>query len=200
MKYVIFDFGQVLVHFEPAYIVSRHVTDDADAALLERVVFDRAYWDCLDAGTMTDEQALAQMRTRLPERLCEVAERIYWSWVYNLPEMEGMRGVIDRIKDVYGLPVYLLSNISKYFAAHAHEIPILARVDRCFFSAVCGKTKPNEDFYQHLCRECGIDPADAIFVDDRADNVAAAERVGMKGYVFDGDADRLRTYLDTVFA
>ena len=40
IKNVVFDFGQVMVHFEPSYMVGKYVEDKEDAALLEKVVFD----------------------------------------------------------------------------------------------------------------------------------------------------------------
>lgn len=199
MKNVVFDFGQVLVHFEPAYMVGRYVTAPEDAKLLEAVVFDRLYWDRLDAGTISDDELLAAFRKRLPARLWQVAEAIYYNWIYNIPEIEGMRELILYIKKELHAPVFLLSNISSYFAAHAGEIPILQLMDKCIFSAVCGKVKPNMDIYEHLCEECGILPAETLFIDDRVENVEGARRIGITGYLFDGDALRLRAYLDNAF-
>ena len=77
IKNVVFDFGQVLVHFIPADMVEKYVTDPADSALLQEVVFDRLYWDKLDAGTITDEEVLTAVQARLPERLWSVACEIY---------------------------------------------------------------------------------------------------------------------------
>ena len=54
---VVFDFGQVLIKFDPDHMVGRYVTDAVDAALLSAVVFDRLYWDKLDAGTLGDAEA-----------------------------------------------------------------------------------------------------------------------------------------------
>ena len=200
MKNVIFDFGRVLVHFEPPYMVGKYVSDPADAALLAQVAFDRKYWDRLDAGTISDAEVVADIKSRVPERLGDAVDQIYYHWIYNIPEVEGMREVIEHVKETYGAPVYLLSNISKYFASHAHEIPILALLDGCVFSAECGMTKPNREIFLHICEKFGLDPTETVFVDDREDNVQAAMRLGMAGYVFDGDADKLRTYLDSLFA
>lgn len=198
MKYVIFDFGQVLVHFEPSYMVGKYVADPVEAALLAHIVFDRKYWDMLDAGTITDAEVVDAVKARLPERLGGEVEQIYYNWIYNIPEVEGMREVIEHVKSTYGAPVYLLSNISKYFASHAHEIPILELLDGCVFSAECGMTKPNADIFLHICEKFSLDPAQTVFVDDREDNVQAAKAVGMTGYVFDGDADKLRAWLDSL--
>ena len=198
MKNVVFDFGQVLVRFEPSYMVGQYVSDPDDARLLEAVIFDRLYWDRLDSGTITDLETVDAIKTRIPERLFDVAEEIYYNWIYNLPEIEGMRELIIHIKEKFGVSVFLLSNISEYFAQHSGEIPILKLVDKCIFSAVCGKEKPNVDIYEYLCEECNIDPRETIFIDDRKTNTDAAETIGIVGYVFDGDAQKLRSYLDGI--
>lgn len=197
MKNVIFDFGMVLVRFVPSYMVGRYVSDPADAALLADVVFDRAYWDLLDAGTIEDKEVMAACRTRLPARLWEVADTVYYNWIYNLPEIEGMRELIAALK-ARGVRCYLLSNISRYFAAHAHEISILNELEDCVFSATCGLAKPDPSIFTHACAQFGIAPADTVFVDDRAENVAAARVVGMEGVVFDGDVEALRNLLLSV--
>ncbi len=198
-KYVIFDFGQVLVRFEPSYMVGKYVSDPVQAAILAHIVFDRKYWDRLDAGTITDAEVVEDICSRVPAHLHEAVGEIYYNWIYHIPEIEGMRELVLHIKRELGARVFVLSNISAYFAAHAHEIPILDLADGCVFSAVCGMTKPNLDIFAHICEKFALDPAQAVFVDDRADNVQAAKAIGMDGYVFDGDADKLRAYLDQIF-
>ncbi len=198
IKNVVFDFGKVLVHFEPSYMVGKYVTDAEDARLLETVVFDRLYWDRLDAGTVTDEAVVEACRTRLPERLWSVAERIYYDWIYNIPEIAGMRELICRIRDTYGVRLFLLSNISTYFADHADEIPVLDLFEKCIFSSVCGKIKPSREIFEYLCAECGILPEETLFVDDNAANIAGARDVGITGYLFDGDAEKLRLYMENI--
>ena len=196
IKNVVFDFGQVLVRFEPSYMVGRYVFEPNDAKLLETVVFDRLYWDRLDAGTISDAEAVEAIKARVPKRLWGVASEIYYNWIYNIPEINGMRELVEHIKEEYSVSVFLLSNISKYFAEHSGEIPILRLLDKCIFSSVCGMIKPNRDIYEYLCAECDIDPRETMFIDDREKNTKAAEELGITGYVFDGDVQRLRSYLD----
>ena len=52
--------------------------------------------------------------------------------------------------------------------------------------------------FTHICEKFGLDPAEAVFVDDKAENVQAACALGMLGYVFDGDARKLRAYFDEI--
>ena len=199
IKNFIFDFGKVMVEFDPDYMVGRYVTDSGDAALLAEVIFDRLYWDKLDAGTISDEEVIEECKKRIPQRLWDDAQKIYYSWIYNIPEIEGMSALTKRIKSEYGAPLFLLSNISTYFADRKDEIDCLKHFDRCFFSSVCGMVKPNADIFEHICKECGIKPEETLFVDDSPKNIAGAEAVGIKGYLFDGDAKRLSEYIDGLF-
>ena len=150
-------------------------------------------------GTITDEELIAATKTRLPKRLWVVAEEIYTNWIYNLPEMEGMRELIAHIKNDLGLPVYLLSNISWSFAERSGEIEILRPFDKCIFSAVYGVVKPSRDIYDILCRECGILPEETLFIDDSQKNIDGAKAFGISGYLFDGDTARLCAYIDGIF-
>ncbi|MBE6589665.1 MAG: HAD family phosphatase [Ruminococcaceae bacterium] len=199
IKNVVFDFGQVLVRFDPSYMVGQYVTEREDAELLVRVLFDRLYWDRLDAGTITDKEVVHESCKRLPARLWDVAERIYYSWIYNLPEIDGMRNVVKSLRE-RGVRLLLLSNISTYFSTHAGEIPILSYFDRCVFSAVCGYVKPSREIFAYLCTECALDPRETVFVDDNAANIAGAEAYGITGYLFDGDSKKLASYFDKMLS
>lgn len=195
IKNVIFDFGQVMVRFDP-YAIAAHTLDDADdVALLVPVLFDRAYWDKLDAGTISDGEVLEAVCARLPERLCQAAGHIYYSWIYHLPEIPGMPELVQGLK-ARGVPVALLSDISHYFVSHAHEIPVLALFDYCVFSSDLGVNKPDVRMFQKACEGGNLDPAQTLFVDDKPSNVQGARDFGLQAYLFDGDAAALQAYLD----
>ena len=55
--------------------------------------------------------------------------------------------------------------------------------DAFVISALVGSSKPAERIYRVAVQEIGISPEQLAFVDDRPVNVAAAERMGMKGIV-----------------
>lgn len=196
IRNVIFDFGQVMVRFDPTYMVGKYISDSTDRELVAEMLFDRLYWDKLDRGTITDEEVIEAACARLPERLrCFVAP-IYNNWIYNLPEIEGMRELVKHLKGNCGKRVFLLSNISKGFADHAHEIPSLADFEDCVFSAVCGKVKPHAEIFEYLCQKNGLIPSECLFIDDNAANIAGAKAFGIHGYLFDGDVRCLQEYLE----
>lgn len=198
IKNIIFDIGQVLVHFEPEYMVRQYVMKDEDVALLSEVVFDRLYWDRLDLGTITDEETVSLCRKRLPERLWDDAEKIHMNWIYNIPEMEGMAELIKEVKEKFGVGVFALSNISHYFADHSGEIGILSLMDGCVFSSRIGVTKPDFKIFDHICEKFHLDPATTLFVDDNEKNVSAGREYGLTCYQFDGDASKLKEYIQSV--
>lgn len=194
IKNVVFDFGQVLVRFEPAYIVSKHTTDAQTARLLEDVVFDRTYWNRLDGGEVSDDEAVASFRTRLPSCISDLGEQVFRSWIDHIPPIEPMQALVADL-DARGVPLYLLSNISVHFAERADEFPVLSHFKKCIFSGLCRMTKPDPAIYRHLLAECGIRAEETLFIDDSPQNVEGARSVGITGYLFDGNADALRRYL-----
>ena len=64
-------------------------------------------------------------------------------------------------------------------------------------SSEVGTKKPDEKIYTVACNALRVQPVETILIDDSAENVAAARRLGMKGIVF-RSADLLRDELRTI--
>jgi putative hydrolase of the HAD superfamily len=61
------------------------------------------------------------------------------------------------------------------------ETPFAGLFDSTVFSCEVGLRKPDPRIYRLACDELGVEPAEAIFVGDGAnDEIAGAERVGMR--------------------
>ena len=200
IKNLVFDFGNVLIRYEPEYIVSRYVSDNEDKRLLTEVLFDRLYWDKLDSGGITDEEVVRYSCARLPERLHSVCGEIYYNWGRHLPEMPGMWELVRRVKREYGVRIYLLSNIGSLFSEFAHLYPIFDEMEDTFFSALVGHVKPDRDMFEYLIERTGISPEETLFIDDAQRNIDGASVMGIKGYLFDGDASSLSAYLDRLLS
>ncbi|WP_327694706.1 HAD family hydrolase [Streptomyces sp. NBC_00459] len=86
--------------------------------------------------------------------------------------------------------VALLSNIP---ADHADAFlaaqPWLNDLDHVAFSGRIGTAKPDPAAFRHCVATLHAAPADFLFVDDREENVRAAQAVGMNGHVFDSRAE-----------
>lgn len=197
-KNIIIDFGQVIVHFDPLYMTSRYINDKADIDLVSEVVFDRLYWDRLDDGTITDDEVKTEICKRLPERLHLNAVKTYDNWYHNLPVIDGIAELIEDIKSK-GLKLYLLSNISIGFAENYHNNQqikeILDLFDGLVFSGELGIVKPEREIFKHITEKYNLKKEDSVFIDDNPLNINGAESFGIKGYLFDGDINKLREFL-----
>ncbi len=191
---VIFDYGNTLAAYIERDIARRFVPDEADAALFGEVFFDRLYFDRLDDGSITNEEWFAAAAKRLPERLHPVMKAAADGWYRTLPDIPGMGAVVARLRAA-GRGLYLLSNISREFAANAHELPILQGFHGMVMSGPLGIVKPERGIYEHLLQKYNLDPATCVFVDDRAINIEGARAAGIAGYLFDGNASRLMDFL-----
>ena len=52
-------------------------------------------------------------------------------------------------------------------------------LDGSFYSYELGAAKPDPAYFTHIVERLGVPPEQLLFVDDRADNVAAARSVGL---------------------
>lgn len=196
---VIFDYGNTLVEFSEASLAASYAENAEDAALLTEVFFSRDYWQRLDEGTLTHADWIASAKKRLPEGLHPILERIADTWYYRLPPIEGMATLVRDLK-ARGVRLYLLSNISNAFAEHIGDFPLLSLFDGAICSAVYKVAKPDPAIYQILIDRYALATNGCVFVDDREDNLAAAAEFGITPYLFDGDVDKLRAYLESVLA
>ena len=194
----IFDFGQVLVHFDERKMTADYIADARDVDLCQPVIFDRLYWDRLDAGAISDEEVRAGIRSRLPQRLHEAACLVYDRWFRDLSPIAGMPEILRDLK-AQGKKLYLLSNISARFAADWQTVPnlreLLSSFDGLVFSAPLHMVKPHPEIFLYLLDRYRLRAEACTFVDDREKNIAAARQLGMDGYLFDGSAERLRAFL-----
>ena len=198
IKAVIFDFGNVLVHFEPDYIMSEQFPCEADRKELMPIVFSRAYWDKTDAGMMSEKQVYEAIAPELKKEYLDGVKAVLENWHKRLPEWEGMRELILRLKSK-GISVFVISNISKQFAEHSKELPILSLADGALYSAEVGVTKPSAEIFRLACEKFGFAKKECIFVDDSQRNVNGAISFGMQAIRFDGDTKALAQMLDNIF-
>ena len=125
---------------------------------------------------------------------CGAAEIAIMNWHERLPEWEGMRDLLSDLK-VRGVPIFLISNISRGFASHASEIPILSFIDKAVFSALTDFVKPSPEIFELACRSFGYPKEQCVFVDDSEKNIKGASDFGLNTVLFDGDAKSLRKKL-----
>lgn len=196
IKNVIFDMGQVLIHFIPKILAEQEGVSEADMAVFLREVFQNKEWVALDRGSMEEDAAIGAICARLPERLYPAVSNIIRGWWKNpLSPVPGMGELIEELKGL-GYGIYLLSNAPSNLHQYFPRIPGSAFFDGKIVSADWKLLKPEHEIYEKLSQVYSLDLSECIFVDDLPINVDAAIRTGMDGIVFHGDVRRLRRELN----
>lgn len=195
---IIFDFGNVLVEWHPERVYADYYGDEARVWWFLRHVADGEWRNRIDAGESQDD-CIAELQRRHPDHSEAIALwRDRWDEMLT-GEMPGMRALVRQLKAA-GIPLYGLTNWSmETFPAARRRFAILQEIDRYVVSGAERLVKPDARLFRVLLDRYGLRAGECIFVDDNADNVASAQRLGMTGIVFRG-ADALRTELEKVLS
>ncbi len=198
IKNYVFDLGMVLFNYDTEYMTKKYIHNLKDSHLLENAIFSRRYWDMLDKGAITDDELKAAVHSEIPKRLYDVADTIYDNWINNLLPIDGMEEIIHHIKNI-GAKLFLLSNISVGFAEKYSTVPHVNAILSCFdglvFSGPIHMVKPKNEIFNYLIDYYSLHADECLFIDDNANNIATAKRLGFHTYRFDGDVTKFREYL-----
>lgn len=92
--------------------------------------------------------------------------------------LPGVEPALERLSRA-GVRMYALSNYSEWYQVIDGATGLSRWLDWSFVSCRTGRRKPEPEAYLGPCRVLSVQPADCLFVDDRAKNVEAARAVGM---------------------
>ena len=191
IKNIVFDMGNVLIRWDPAGLIARLGVTGADAKALLREVFCDQEWTGLDRGRLSEEEAAAAFRERLPEHLHPYLPRLIYWWKEPLWPVEGMAELVGELKAA-GYGIYLCSNATSALHSYFPRIPGSEHFDGLLVSADWKLLKPQHEIFELLYKTFALDPAECFFIDDYPPNIDGAIVTGMSGAVYDGDLRRLR--------
>lgn len=83
-----------------------------------------------------------------------------------------------------GFRTGLLSNMPAPVRDHVIRAPWLPGFDHTTFSCDLRSTKPSPEIYRHSLAGLGVEPSEALLLDDRPENIRAAEALGIHGILF----------------
>ena len=196
IKTIIFDFGGVLVDWDPhrmldAYFGSREKADWFIANICT------GEWNAqMDAGKPF-AQGIAELSAEYPEWSTEI-QAYFDRWI----EMIGgeIPGMLEIMKDLKrkGYKMYGLTNWSaETFCQVRHKFEVFDQLDGMLVSGEEKMLKPDPAFFQLLVDRFNLNPAECLFIDDNQPNVDGARRFGLNAIRFK-DADTLRKELITL--
>jgi putative hydrolase of the HAD superfamily len=177
---VIFDYGNVLSQSQPLADVQAM----ADILNLTLPQFTELYWRFrvpYDAGSLDPSDYWKTLSPALDmdqiSALIEVDSR---SWSHPAPLVPEWARDLRAAE----LKIAILSNMPATVRDHILRCPWLPEFDARTFSCDVGVCKPQPRIYEDCLQQLGVEPADALFLDDREANVAAAETLGLHAILF----------------
>lgn len=195
IRNIIFDMGNVLKYFSPPKLIGRYEHSEADSALLLREVFHEKEWVALDAGAISEADAVASVQARLPEHLHETARKLIFDWWKEaFDTVEGMEELIQNLHH-NGYHIYLLSNASIRQVEYFDKLPGYQCFEGRITSAEEHLLKPQREIYELLLGRYNLNAEECVFIDDSPSNAFAAEQCGIKSIVFHDDMALLKERL-----
>lgn len=181
MTWLLCDYGEVLSQAQPAADRSALVA----ASGLGELDFWRAYWThrpAYDRADISVEDYWASVlsRSTTPQHVRDLTALDVTSWLHaNSAAVESADRAGRR-----GYRLAILSNAPIEVAVAIDRAPWLAGFQPRVFSCRLRLTKPDPAVYRKVLDHLAAQPGEIVFFDDRTENIAAAQAVGIQAHLF----------------
>jgi putative hydrolase of the HAD superfamily len=182
IKNIIFDFGNVIIKFNPREIAKRYTNNPEELDFIIKEVVNSEEWlgkGLIDLGKVS----LSEAALRINKRTNYIHEELVNVYLRELPNNFTYNGnILDLIKSLKtkGYKLYILSNISSEdFANYKHDLEEL--FDGLVLSYELHEIKPYRPIYDYLLKTYNLNPEECLFIDDRLQNIETANSIGIRG-------------------
>lgn len=192
LKNIIFDFGGVLVDWNPRYLYDKYFGDEERSEwFLNNICLYS--WNLQMDGGKPFAEGVRELQALHPEWKEAIA--IYHTrWIEMMGgEVEGTADVLRRLKAA-GYKIYGLTNWSaETFPMICDTYPVFGEFDGIVVSGEEHLLKPDAAIYRCLLERYALIPEESIFIDDNEANVAAALELGIEAHRFQNAAELERS-------
>lgn len=184
IKNIIFDIGNVIFNYDPVKIINTVLphTNSKDKHL--KCLMEGPIWDELDSGRLQKESAfeLLQSDYNYSNDEVEEANQLIDNFNLHLDLDIEMKSLFEKLAAEFN--VYIISNFqSQPFQALLSRHPFLSKAKKIVISADVKLLKPNPRIYHYLINGESLDPTETVFIDDRKENVKAANKQRINGII-----------------
>lgn len=196
IKNIIFDFGGVLLDWNPRYLYKSYFNNDEE---MEHFLADicNGEWNIRQDAGRPFAEAVKELQAKFPE-YAEAIQMYDDDWEKmlkcELPES------IDLLKElkfmgygIYGLTNWSAEKIGYAFANYS----FFSLFDGIVVSGVEKVVKPDRKIYEILLERYSLKPGECVFIDDNQDNVDMAKVLGINAIRF-GNIGNVKEHLETL--
>ena len=192
IRNVVFDFGNVLVRWDPHGIVASVLPDVNPVEVFSNM---REVWLDLNLGKYSEEQAKLIYQETIGITAEQATDFMNVAKTTQTP-IPGSFELLERLHQAK-VPLYSITdNIHEIMDYHRENSNFLYYFAGIIVSAELGILKPDPRIYQQLLDEYHLKPEETVFIDDLIVNVEGARAVGMHAFQFIDAASCEATLID----
>jgi len=178
IKAIIFDFGNVLLEWNPG-LVYRHLFPN-DAQGMERFFQEVNFmeWNLQQDKGRPFTEGVAVLSKQFPQ-YAQLIQAYHDRWKDSIGELiTGTVDLVNQLKQA-GYPLYGLSNWSAETFPYAREkYDFFDLFDDMVISGEVGHVKPDPEIFQILLDRIGRPAQECLVIDDSLPNIHQAEKMG----------------------
>ena len=183
IKNIIFDIGNVVIHWEPVAVVKDFFPERNDSAQLSAQLFSSQHWIDLNEGKITQDALLS---------IYEIELNMNRRVLFNLmSKLEDSLVLIDKMETLLfdlsaeGYNLFALTNNTIQLMRFLKErYSFWHLFKETVVSAEIGMRKPDPAIFKYLLEKHTLNPNETVFIDDHEPNTKIAEGLGMKSVNF----------------
>jgi len=182
IKNIVFDFGGVLVDWNPRHLYKNHFRDpDEMEYFLQNICTEE--WNIEQDRGRSLAEATLELQNKFPEHSATIA-LFYGQWEVMLKdEIPGTVALLHQLKKKYTL--YGLTNWSAETIDIAYRrFAFFKEFEGIVVSGTEKLIKPDQRIFQLLLDRYSIHAEESIFIDDNLNNVLAARELGFTAVHF----------------
>lgn len=188
IKAIIFDYGNVLLDWNPRYVYSRYFPDDPERIEIFLREINFMEWNAHQDRGRPFEEGVAILSEQFPQH-ADLIRAYHENWTDSVGEpLAGTVEILNQLK-LAGYPLYGFSNWSAETFPYARaKYNFFDLFDDMVISGAVGFVKPEPEIYHIMLDKIGRPAQECLFIDDSLPNIQQANKIGFATIHFQSPA------------
>lgn len=183
IKAIIFDFGRVITAQKPLSLFrSYEIELGLDPDTINSIMFDSQAWQDALLGRKTTEEFWHLIGPELGLNTADEVNRFRRRYHADEAINEAVLDLIRKLRGRYKLAI--LSNAPPDLTRWLADWEMRDLFEVVFCSGDEGMIKPDPAAFKLTLERLGVEPGEAVFIDDTPEHVEAARKLGIQGIIF----------------
>ncbi len=183
IKAIIFDFGRVITAQKPLSLFRSYEEElGLDPDTINSIMFGSQAWQDTLLGRKTTEEFWHLIGPELGLKTADEVNRFRRRYHADEAINEAVLDLIRKLRGRYKLAI--LSNSPPDLTRWLADWEMRDLFEVVFCSGDEGMIKPDPAAFKLTLERLGVEPGEAVFIDDTPEHVEAARKLGIQGIIF----------------